>query len=207
MSIDIQRTNNTALATPAAVLSTVVLSPLLMATLSIVTLDDRPNPPKISNNRAAHLSRLTHIIIIVSFALGIVGGIHVFSTTSRCTAAAHCNDLAYLRAAAGLSIAAWALIGVAVVIHHADRQRESSMATRKEQRIRRVYPLVVALTVIVLLLLLARLVYTLGVAVTIGTDRTQVFNPMSGSWVLYLCLAWIPEMLVSSSLAAIGLLK
>lgn len=59
---------------------------------------------------------------------------------------------------------------------------------------------------LVMPILAARLVYTVGIAVTIDTTKTQVFNPLTGSWLLYLLLAFLPEVGVSSVLVVAGLI-
>jgi hypothetical protein len=56
-------------------------------------------------------------------------------------------------------------------------------------------------------LLMVRLVFTVGVATTVGTGHTQVFNPITGSWVLFLVLAFLPEVFVSVTYVTMGMLQ
>lgn len=196
MAIDVQLTSNASLYTPAAILSTVVLSPLMLGVCSLIN----PGKDFIRNLRspvARHiprLLRLTHIVIIASLALGIVGGLDAFSTNP--TANDYKNGRLYLRIAAGLSCAAWALIMLSVVIFIGHRHSINPFY-------RKLLPIVGGL---VMPILAARLVYTVGIAVTIDTTKTQVFNPLTGSWLLYLLLAFLPEVGVSSVLVVAGLI-
>ncbi|KAH8810770.1 hypothetical protein F5884DRAFT_259932 [Xylogone sp. PMI_703] len=189
MAVDTQATDNTSLATPATIISTVVLAPLLSAAQAAANWQLNSKASGNSHLDSYHiqlLPRLNHVLILASLILGIVGGIDVFSTSSTCRTNSDCTGLALLRAAAGLSIAAWAV--TVATLAYAPSQRYNS--TNRRTLPRHSMP---ALAV-ALVLLMARLVYTVGVAATIDTDRTQIFNPLTGSWVLYLCIAWLPEL-------------
>jgi hypothetical protein len=140
------------------------------------------------------LLRLTHLVIIASLALGIVGGLDAFSTSPD--ANSYKNGRLYLRIAAGLSVAAWVLITLSVIIFFSQRHSMNAFYQK-------LLPIVGG---IVMPIFIARLVYTVGIAVTIDTTKTQVFNPLTGSWVLYLLLAFLPEVAISSTLVATGLM-
>ena len=132
-------------------------------------------------------------MIIASLAVGIVGGLDAFSTTP--TASSIKNGQLYLRIAAGLSAAAWALICLSVLIFLSNRSALPSFHAK-------LCPIV---GLVVIPLFVARLVYTVGIAVTIDTTKTQIFNPLTGSWIVYLLLAFLPEVAISSILVAGGL--
>jgi hypothetical protein len=140
------------------------------------------------------LLRLTHLIIIASLALGIVGGLDAFSTNP--TADSYKNGRLYLRIAAALSCVAWGLITLSVIIFLGQRRSMNGFYQN-------LLPIVGG---IVMPIFVARLVYTVGIAVTIDTTKTQVFNPLTGSWVLYLLLAFLPEVAISSTLVVAGLM-
>jgi hypothetical protein len=146
---------------------------------------------------AQHITRilrLNHFIIIASLALGIVGGLDAFSTSVNKDSIE--NGKLYLRIAAGLSVAAWALICLSVFIFFGERKNLSPFYQK-------LLPVVGG---IVMPILVARLVYTVGIAVTIDTNKTQVFNPLKGIWVLYLFLAFLPEVAISSTLVVVGIM-
>jgi hypothetical protein len=217
MTLDVQLTLNTSLYTVAAIFSTVVLSPLLMAVIEMI------NPgfssQSLSSKAFNHLwgesdaetqrfysqannsgwrkfipklFRLNRLVIVVSLAMGIVGGLDAFSTDPTNFP----NGRLYLRVAAGMSLAALVIIWLALILLWPERQYMDIFH-------RKTY---VVLAAWVVPWLTVRVAYTMGVALTIDTNRSQVFNPLTGSWILYLCVAWLPEIFCSISLVAVGLL-
>ncbi|RDW80274.1 hypothetical protein BP6252_04912 [Coleophoma cylindrospora] len=215
MSIDVQINHNAALYTPAAILSTVVLSPLLLATASLVnaksvlsvsdqefakhalpelTVSNRSQTDKAVSNGSRFarpsISRLTQLMIIVSLSLGIVGGLDAFATVATNIS----TGQLYLRIAAGFSVGAWVLICVSLAGNWNKRQYMDGLSQA-------LYPIIAG---VVLPLLAVRLVYTCGIAITIDTTMTQVFNALTGSWVLYLCIAWLPEIFIGAAFVAVG---
>ncbi|KAH7009331.1 hypothetical protein B0J12DRAFT_691562 [Macrophomina phaseolina] len=195
MTIDVQLKNNASLYTPAAILSTIVLTPLIMSVGGIVSLKTATSPDQkpLITSRTTRLTHLSHLAVLASLALGIVGGLDVFSTTPD----PNSNGKTYMRAAAGLAAGALFLIAVVVATNMANARLLGGWYVR----------LYTAVAFVALPLLAARVAYTVGVAATVDTTRTQVFNPLTGSWVLYLCLAWLPEVLLGYVLVAVGLMK
>ncbi|RDW92654.1 hypothetical protein BP5796_02048 [Coleophoma crateriformis] len=192
MSIDVQINQNAALYTPAAILSTVVLSPLLLATASLVNAKSETDKAVSKGSRFARpsISRLTQLLIIVSLSLGIVGGLDAFATVATNIS----TGQLYLRIAAGFSVGAWVLICVSLAGNWNKRQYMDGLSQA-------LYPII---AVVILPLLAVRLVYTCGIAITIDTTMTQVFNALTGSWVLYLCIAWLPEIFIGAAFVAVG---
>lgn len=187
MVIAAQEKMDASLSTPAAILSTVVLAPLLSAAHGMVRV-------VVGDGQLSQVSRLNHIVILLSLILGIVGGINAFSATSTCHTDSNCSALSLLRAAAGLSVAAWAITTLTLIWFSTSKVSRSRAST--------------AFLLIPLIFLSARLVYTVGVAATIDvTTRTQVFNPLTGSWILYLCVAWLPELGATISLLIAAFLE
>ncbi|GME47337.1 hypothetical protein GTA08_BOTSDO03825 [Neofusicoccum parvum] len=197
MTIDVQLKDNASLYTPAAILSTIVLTPLVMTVAGIINLQSAaaaaPTEKRTFSSRSSRLTRLAHLLILASLALGIVGGLDVFSTTPD----PDTPGKTYMRAAAGLAAGALLLIAAVVATNWADARAFAGWSAS----------LYVAVAVAVLPLLAARVAYTVGVAATVLTTRTQVFNPLTGSWVLYLCLAWLPEVLIGYVIVILGLVK
>lgn len=210
MTIDVQVASNTNLFTTAAVLSTVVLSPLLIATLEMINpgypshgklytrfFPDKPSQSFIpTNNGGIHhclpqLFQLNRMVIVVSLALAIVGGLDAFSTDSS----AHQSGKTFMRVAAGLWMAAYVLLVLPVGLLWRERSRMGNFH-------RRAY---VVIAVGVLPLLGLRVAYACGNAFTLGTTSTQIFNPLTGSWILYLFLAFLPEVAISVTFIAMGL--
>ncbi|KAL1621658.1 hypothetical protein SLS56_009128 [Neofusicoccum ribis] len=216
MTIDVQLKDNASLYTPAAILSTIVLTPLVMTVAGIINLQSASSPhftppqqayallprsaaaaapteKRTFSSRSSRLTRLAHLLILASLALGIVGGLDVFSTAPD----PDTPGKTYMRAAAGLAAGALLLIAAVVATNWGDARAFAGWSAS----------LYVAVAVAVLPLLAARVAYTVGVAATVLTTRTQVFNPLTGSWVLYLCLAWLPEVLIGYVIVIMGLVK
>lgn len=216
MTIDVQVKDNAGLYTPAAILSTIVLTPLVMTVAGIINLKyaSPPSDTYIEPNAYALLPRsapadphakplvascttrlthVTHLAILASLSLGIAGGLDVFSTTPDPGS----SGKTYMRAAAGLAAGALFLVFVVTLTNSANARALGGWYAR----------LYTVVAWVALPLLAARVAYTVGVAATIMTTRTQVFNPLTGSWVLYLCLAWLPEVLLGYVLVLLGLAK
>lgn len=131
------------------------------------------------------------MVIVVSLALAIVGGLDAFSTDSS----AHQSGKTFMRVAAGLWMAAYVLLVLPVGLLWRERSRMGNFH-------RRAY---VVIAVGVLPLLGLRVAYACGNAFTLGTTSTQIFNPLTGSWILYLFLAFLPEVAISVTFIAMGL--
>ncbi|EKG09830.1 hypothetical protein MPH_13037 [Macrophomina phaseolina MS6] len=145
MTIDVQLKNNASLYTPAAILSTIVLTPLIMSVGGIVSLKcasppyqhsgtaylaaperpayellsrtaTSPDQKPLITSRTTRLTHLSHLAVLASLALGIVGGLDVFSTTPD----PNSNGKTYMRAAAGLAAGALFLIAVVVATNMAN---------------------------------------------------------------------------------------
>ncbi|OJD29413.1 uncharacterized protein BKCO1_8100038 [Diplodia corticola] len=275
MTIDVQLNNNTSLYTPAAILSTVVLTPLVMAVADIINLKhaassstrntpndrrasrlrplelvnrtafpshpppsyspspyppthsypssstttstdlnlNKPLPPPTAPRHSTILARLTHLSILLSLGLGVTGGLRVFSSPTSSTpptADQLSSGETYMRGAAGLAALAVALTFVAAVMGWG---RARGMGTQGMQGGRWwgvAYGVVLGVGVPALV---ARVAYTVGVAATVGEwdggdgGATSVWDPLRGSWVLYLCLAWVPEVVVGVALVGVGCVK
>ncbi|KKY13613.1 hypothetical protein UCDDS831_g08850 [Diplodia seriata] len=167
MTIDVQLNNNTTLYTPAAILSTVVLTPLIMAVAELINLKHAAPTPNRTRNRSttrglrplelvnrsantpstvppaytpspspyppspsptlnkplppaprppprtARLTRLAHLSILLSLALGVTGGLRVFATAP--SASDLSSGRTYMRGAAALAALALVLVAANAV--------------------------------------------------------------------------------------------
>lgn len=218
MTLDVQLNDNKSLFTPAAILSTVVLSPLLLATMeflnpgfkaqktllsaafSLLHSNDLEKTREYYSQNNDHgvrkyipkLFNLNRIIIIASLVFGILGGLKVYGTDET----QFSSGKTYIRVAACLFMVA--IVFIWFTLLSLWPERKFFPAFRRQ--------LYVVLATIIVPLLTLRVVYTVGTAFTIDTSNTQIFNPLTGSWVLYMCIAWLPEVLCTIVYVIAGLL-
>ncbi|KAL1961530.1 hypothetical protein VTN77DRAFT_1635 [Rasamsonia byssochlamydoides] len=181
MTIHIQESEDTSLLTTATVLNSVALSPLLNATLSFLNAHPKDTDQSFMR-RASFFLKPLHLMIIVGLGLSVIGGID----ETKLDQTDLDNGAKALKIASALFVLAWTglLIGCLIFLFHL------SELTRSHRRM----VLAVALA---LPFLLVRVVYSALNAVNLNTSgsehTTNKWNPVTGSWVLYLILGLAME--------------
>ncbi|CCU82982.1 hypothetical protein BGHDH14_bghG007329000001001 [Blumeria hordei DH14] len=183
MTVYVQTTMDMSLYTPAAIIGTVVLSPLIKKTIESFRSPTALIGPK--------FIIATRMVIFSALAVGVTGGLKIFTTNTTPEGIQQGQIL--LRTAAGLGISSWMLIYGAIILFYPERH---CMGTA--------YPIIACM---IMPVFTVRLAYGCAVASTFYTDLTQVFNPLAGNWIVYMVMAFIPEVFISGSLVGIGLVN
>ncbi|RKF58499.1 hypothetical protein OnM2_067046 [Erysiphe neolycopersici] len=193
MTVYVQSTLDLTLYTPAAILGVVVLSPLMLGICLLLTPDKITvkNFRSFSASMAPKFFMVTRVSIFSALCIGIAGGLLVFTTHTTPEGVAKGQIL--LRTAAGLAVSSWTLIYIAIFLLYPERHC-----------IGLAYPVVAYM---VMPAFMIRLAYGLGVASTFRTNLMQAFNPLGGSWIIFMCMAFLPEVFVTGSLVGIGLVS
>lgn len=193
MTVYVQTTMDMSLYTPAAIIGTVVLSPLMLSICALLM----PNKKTIESFRSPtamigpKFIIATRMVIFSALAVGVTGGLKIFTTNTTPEGIQQGQIL--LRTAAGLGISSWMLIYGAIILFYPERH---CMGTA--------YPIIACM---IMPVFTVRLAYGCAVASTFYTELTQVFNPLAGNWIVYLVMAFIPEVFISGSLVGIGLVN
>lgn len=130
-------------------------------------------------------------VILTALCVGITGGLFIFTTHTTPLRIARGQVL--LRTAAGLAISSWILTLTAIFLFYPERHT-----------IGIAYPIIACM---VMPAFLVRLAYGCGVASTFQTNLTQIFNPLIGNWIIYMSMAFLPEVFIVGSLVGIGLVS
>ncbi|RKF76455.1 hypothetical protein GcM3_078001 [Golovinomyces cichoracearum] len=191
MTVYVQATLDLSLYTPAAIIGVVVLSPVMLA-ICFLIMPDKITIKNFRNIPASYAPKfviVTRIVITSALCIGIAGGLLVFTTHT--TPEGIYKGQILLRTAAGLALSSWILIYLIIYLLYPERHC-----------IGLAYPIVAYM---VMPAFAIRLAYGMGVASTFHTNLNQSFNPLGGSWVIYMCMAFLPEVFVTGSLVGIGL--
>ena len=143
-----------------------------------------------------HLStalHANHFIVILALILAIIRGTDVFSTDSTKWA---CGQELF-HATAALFVTAWLMVGCAWLIYWPNHLQFNQAQLN----------LYLVAGLVGVLSLFVHILYTICIATTINTDHTQVFNPITGSWITYLLLSFLPKVIVSLFFVTTGLLS
>ncbi|KIM92770.1 hypothetical protein OIDMADRAFT_139056 [Oidiodendron maius Zn] len=185
MTIQIEQGKDANLATTAAILSSVALSPLLSATLSFMNVGLQD-----THSFVRHVSTVLkplHLLIIVGLALSVIGGINRTKTTQS----ALDDGAKEVQVAVIIFALVWIFLVIACLVYL------SNLSSLRRYARKLVISVGLALPVIVV-----RVIYSLLNAVNLDTsksgDHTGQYNPITGSWILYLALGLCPEVVVVS---------
>ncbi|KAI1002423.1 hypothetical protein K3495_g5773 [Podosphaera aphanis] len=193
MTVYVQTTLDMRLYTPAAIIGTVVLSPLMLGICNFLT----PEKIIVKNFRdqrakiAPKIFIVTRTVIFSALAFGVVGGLHIFTTHTTPKGIQLGQIL--IRTAAGLCISSWTLICCGLYLLYPERHAVG------------IAYFIVAY--MVMPVFLVRLAYGCGVASTFQTNLTQIFNPLGGNWILFLVMDFLPEVFITGSLVGLGLVQ
>ncbi|KAL7917887.1 hypothetical protein ACQKWADRAFT_331495 [Trichoderma austrokoningii] len=183
MTIQIENGQNTSMATTATILNTVALSPLLNASLSFLNVG--LDKARSFARHAAVALKFVHLLIIAGLILSITGGISRTKTTQDSLD----SGARELQFASIVFMIVWILLTVACLVYMANLHYVQSAAKR----------LVLSVT-IALPFLLVRIIYSALNAINLDTSsshgHTTKFNPVLGSWRLYLALGLATEFAV-----------
>lgn len=126
-----------------------------------------------------------HVVVIIAVILAVTGGTSAYSSN----VAKHSKGQDHLRASAGFFVLSWIVLVATWVICRSDK------ASREPAR----QNLFFVVEIVGLPALFVRILYTVLGDATVDTDHTQVFNAETGSWVPYLIMAFLPEVVISLS--------
>ncbi|PTB38294.1 hypothetical protein M441DRAFT_447112 [Trichoderma asperellum CBS 433.97] len=183
MTIQVENGKNTSMATTATILNTVALSPLLNASLCFLNVGlDK------ARSFARHIAmalKFLHVLIIIGLVLSITGGINRTKTAQDSLD----DGARELQSASIVFALVWILMAIACLVYIANLRYVQNTAKR----------LVLSVT-IALPFLLVRIVYSALNAINLDTSsslgHTTKFNPVLGSWGLYLALGLATEFAV-----------
>jgi hypothetical protein len=193
------------------VLYGIALGPLLSASLSFVNsssatrASSQPGPRytglvrSIGSDRQ-RLLRLTHLVILAGIALGVVGGVDRApkSSNGQIDPSDYDNGATYLKVSSILFLVA--LVAVTYALFADWRERKS---------LDEPYPTLLTWMAFVLPFLLLRVIYSMlnnfNLDTTSSEGHTNQYNTFTGSWVIYLFLAMLPQIVVVSIYATAGL--
>ncbi|KIX97002.1 uncharacterized protein Z520_07116 [Fonsecaea multimorphosa CBS 102226] len=200
MNIDIELGKKENLVTTATILNTIALSPLLSATLSFVNGGASKTSNEVrkswSNSSLPRLLKPVHLLIVVALVLSISGSLDRTKTDQ--------NDLntgaTLLKLATLLFFIVWAILCLCSLIFWSTRSQYVPM-----QRT------LLAAVLLALPFLLVRIIYSGLNAINLNTSKstghTGKFNPVTGSWALYLVLGLGPEVIVVALYTTAGVLN
>ncbi|UKZ68487.1 uncharacterized protein TrAtP1_009520 [Trichoderma atroviride] len=194
MTIQIENGTNTSMATTATILNTVALSPLLNASLCFLNVGlDK------AHSFARHVTKalkLVHILIIAGLILSITGGI------SRTKTAQDSLDAGAreLQLASIVFAVVWVLVAIACLMYIKNLHYVQSAAKKLVLSVAMALPF-----------LLVRIVYSALNAINLDTSsshgHTMKFNPVLGSWRLYLVLGLATEFAVVALYTVTGIVN
>lgn len=190
------------------ILYSIALGPLLGATISFITVSINGNEKRLKpqcpqargkpllylrslSTDLSRILRLMHLVIIVALVLGIVGGIDraPSSSTGKINAGKYDKGATLLKASAVLFLVAF-LAGMYVV----------TTLWRHRPTIREPSRTIVSSMAAVLPLILVRVIYSLLIDFHLDTTgssgHTDRYNMLTGSWVIYLFLGLLSQVLV-----------
>ncbi|KAJ9265292.1 hypothetical protein DTO195F2_1904 [Paecilomyces variotii] len=181
MAIEIEQGKDTNMTTTATILNTVALSPLLNASLSFLNVGlDK------SQSSLRHVSmalKPLHLLIILGLGLSVVGGINRTKTSQNSLD----DGARELQGAAAVFALVWVLMVVACAVYLTNLRQLQHFARKLVLSVATALPFV-----------LVRVIYSALNAINLDTStsggHTSKFNPVTGSWQLYLVLGLCPEL-------------
>lgn len=193
------------------ILYNISLSPLLAGTLSFVNgstseSGDRHNVYSGRRKRSCQRNqsqrlRLAHLLIIAGLILGILGGIDRApkSSTGQINPEEYNHGATFLKVAAFLFLAA--LLAITWGLTSSWRDRSVTAKTTK-------YAMVAA--AISLPFILVHLIYSFLSSFNLNTTTTSAhsstFNMLTGNWIVYLIMVFIPQLVIVGVYNTAGIL-